>query len=72
MLRRGGYLEKIGENNIFDSKGDAISGIFDRLDKEICKTCTRRIFVECQTVEPPEPESRASPVPDSGTPRTQT
>jgi SulP family sulfate permease len=72
MLRRGGYLERIGEHNIFDSKGDAISGIFDRLDKEICKTCTRRIFVECQTVEPPEAVAGASTVPDSGTPRTRT
>jgi SulP family sulfate permease len=54
MLRRGGYLEQIGEENIFDSKGDAISAIFDKLDKSICQNCTRRIFVECQTVPPPE------------------
>ncbi len=61
MLRRGGYMDAIGEDNVFDSKGDAIAGIFGRLDKSICSTCTRRIFVECQTIpvpgesEPPPP-----------------
>ena len=57
MLRRGGYLEQIGEHNVFDSKGEAIAGIFERLDRDVCKTCTRRIFVECQSLPPPVSEA---------------
>ncbi len=50
ILRRGRYLEEIGEDHFFENKGDAIAGVFDRLDKSICERCTRRIFNECKTV----------------------
>jgi SulP family sulfate permease len=58
VFDRGGYRDEIGEANIFDSKEDAISGIFNRLDKDICATCEQRIFVECKSIEKPvqEPE----------------
>ena len=52
VLRDGGYLDIIGEDNIFDSKEEAISGIFERLDKDICRSCDKRIFSECKTLEP--------------------
>lgn len=52
VMKRGGYLEEIGQDNIFDSKSDAIVGIFDRLDRNICATCDSRIFNECATIEP--------------------
>ena len=52
VMNKGGYLAEIGAENIFDSKFDAISGIFDRLDKNICATCEKRIFLECATIEP--------------------
>ncbi|MDX1514286.1 MAG: SulP family inorganic anion transporter [Gammaproteobacteria bacterium] len=51
VLRRGGYLPDIGEDHFFGSKGDAISGIFGRLDKSICRKCDKRIFNECKSVE---------------------
>jgi len=51
IFERGGYPEKIGEANIFDSKGEAIATIFSRLDKSICAKCENRIFVECQSID---------------------
>ena len=48
FLKRGGYLDIIGRNNIFLSKKVAIPVIFKRLNPERCKTCVRRIFAECQ------------------------
>jgi SulP family sulfate permease len=51
VFKRGGYRDEIGEANIFKNKEDAISTIFDRLDKSICATCEYRIFVECKSIE---------------------
>ena len=51
VFNRGGYRDEIGEANIFNNKEDAISAIFDRLDKNICATCEYRIFVECKSIE---------------------
>lgn len=50
VMDRGGYRDKIGKDNIYDSKGEAIHGIFDRLDRDICMTCTKRIYWECKAV----------------------
>lgn len=52
VMDRGGYLEEIGQDNVFDSKSDAIVGIFDRLDRNICASCKNRIFNECGSIEP--------------------
>lgn len=46
-LRSGGYMESIGEENIFGSKQKAIAAIFPRLDPERCRLCDKRIFLEC-------------------------
>ena len=54
-LRRGGYLETIGHDNVFQSKDDAIGAIFHRLDREVCRYCRARIFEECRSLPPPEP-----------------
>ena len=51
VLKDGGYLDFIGEENIFDSKEEGIENIFNRLDREICRTCENRIFTECKTIE---------------------
>jgi len=48
ILRQGGYLDEMGENNVFSSKEPAIANIFKRLDAEQCQTCQHRIFRECQ------------------------
>ena len=49
-LKNGGYLDDIGEENLYTSNDDAIAGVFERLDKNICRRCTRRIFLECASV----------------------
>ena len=50
LLRRGGFYDEIGDDHFFDHKGEAIAGIFDKLDKNICARCSRRIFNECKTI----------------------
>ena len=50
MLKRGGFYDEIGEDHFFDNKGEAIAGIFEKLDKNVCARCTKRIFNECKTV----------------------
>jgi SulP family sulfate permease len=65
-LKRGGYREEIGAENVFDSKRQAIATIFDRLDRKICTRCDKRIFRECASVpraarrEEPGPADRNS------------
>ena len=66
-MKRGGYNEEIGEENIFDSKSEAITEIFERLDKDICATCTKRIFLECGS---PDPSTRRKPSENTGQPDT--
>ena len=50
ILRRGGYFEEIGEENFFVSKAEAIGEVFERLDRNICLRCERRIFNECRAL----------------------
>jgi len=52
-LQRGGFVQTIGPENIFESKTVAIKSIFDRLDRDICSRCDKRIFQECQSLPPP-------------------
>ncbi len=51
FLRRGGYLDEMGENNVFTSKTQAIANIFKQLDAHQCQTCERCIFLECQNIK---------------------
>jgi SulP family sulfate permease len=48
VLRTGGYLEEIGEENVFDDRSKAIETILGRLDPAACKGCQRRVFEECR------------------------
>ncbi len=52
MLREGGHVEHVGRENIFSHKGEAISAIYPKLDSEICRNCTARIFTECDVALP--------------------
>jgi SulP family sulfate permease len=48
ILRRGGYLARIGEENIFRSKSEAVKKIItSKLDPERCRICMVRIFNQC-------------------------
>ena len=51
FLARGDAIGAIGPGRVFASKSVAIADIFTRLDPEICRRCTARIFYECQQVE---------------------
>jgi SulP family sulfate permease len=51
----GGYLDEIGDDNIFASKSEAIQHIFEKLDKGICARCDKRIFLECESVPERKP-----------------
>ncbi|SFD65080.1 sulfate permease, SulP family [Thiohalospira halophila DSM 15071] len=47
-LRSGGYLDAIGDKNIYTSKTEALHDIvLLHLDPEICRGCDKRIFQEC-------------------------
>lgn len=47
IMIKGGFMEKIGKENFYVDKADAISQIFLKLDKEVCANCKVRIFHEC-------------------------
>ncbi len=49
-LEKCGYIDGIGGKNIFQTKTAAITAIFQKLDKSICRTCSKRIFRECATL----------------------
>jgi sulfate permease, SulP family len=53
VLRNGGFLAELGEENLFRSKRDAIHAIVAQLDPAICARCTARIFRECATLPGP-------------------
>lgn len=47
-LRSGGYLDAIGDKNIYTSKTEALHDIvLLHLDPEICRGCDKRIYSEC-------------------------
>jgi SulP family sulfate permease len=60
FLARGGYLEKIGNDNIFFSKTQALHTVFASLDRNICRTCDRHVFLECDNWRKQGAESDAS------------
>jgi SulP family sulfate permease len=49
-LEKCGCLDAMGPNNVFQSKTAAITGIFQKLDKSVCRQCDKRIFRECASV----------------------
>lgn len=49
VLRNGGFMAELGDDQVFRDKAEAIGRIFERLDPEICARCTARIFGECAT-----------------------
>ncbi len=57
MLATGGHVNHVGQENIFAGKGEAVSAVYPRLDSEVCRRCTIRIFQECD-VKLPNGEAR--------------
>ena len=42
------FVAKVGNKHFFDSKKDAIKGIYKKLDGEKCSKCEQRVFSECK------------------------
>ncbi|HEC28551.1 MAG TPA: SulP family inorganic anion transporter [Gammaproteobacteria bacterium] len=53
-LEKSGSIDGIGARNIIQTKTAAITAIFQKLDKNICRTCTARIFRECASIKKEE------------------
>ena len=49
MWRKTGFTDVLGPEHQFSDKFTAISTIFGKLDPEICRHCSARIFWECKT-----------------------
>ena len=47
VLLKGGFADKIGKENFYANKSDAIADIYKVLDKDICKNCKKKVFKEC-------------------------
>ena len=54
MWKKTGFTRLLGPEHQFPDKRTAIATIFQKLDPEICRRCTARIFKECQSVPGPE------------------
>ncbi len=54
MWKKTAFTRLLGPEHQFPDKRTAIATIFQKLDPEICRRCTARIFEECQTVPGPE------------------
>jgi sulfate permease, SulP family len=54
-LTRGGFRDEIGAENMYSSKTDALHDIVaNKLDQDVCRHCTRRIFLECKDKPGPD------------------
>jgi SulP family sulfate permease len=51
FLERGGYLDEIGRDNVFESKGTGLAAVVARLDDTKCHHCTARLFAECPAAD---------------------
>ena len=59
MWRKTGFTQVLGPEHQFPDKRTAIATIFNKLDTEICRRCTARIFWECANVPGPDEASLA-------------
>lgn len=51
-LERGGYMQAIGEENVFTQGPEVIAAIYARLDAQTCRRCEARIFSHCHVALP--------------------
>jgi SulP family sulfate permease len=54
-LVRLGVIRAIGDENLLESKGEAVERIWAAVDRDICATCSVRIFLECRGSGPAHP-----------------
>ena len=51
-LHKSGNGDVLGVDTIFELKNEAVTAIFNRLDRDICARCRARIFLECRDLPP--------------------
>jgi SulP family sulfate permease len=56
LLEKPEFLGHLGAESFFVTKNDAIATLFPRLDRDVCARCHARVFVECASLPPPEPD----------------
>jgi SulP family sulfate permease len=52
FLERGGYMDIIGRDHVFDVRESPMDKIYPKLDPSVCKTCQLRIFSQCKNALP--------------------
>jgi sulfate permease, SulP family len=52
VLERAGYMDDIGHENLYAIGQNVIDAIYPRLDSDVCRRCTTRIFQQCNRVLP--------------------
>jgi SulP family sulfate permease len=52
FLERGGYMDIIGRDHVFDVRESPMDKIYPKLDSSICKNCQLRIFNQCKSALP--------------------
>jgi SulP family sulfate permease len=64
VLERAGYLDEIGRGNLYSIGQNVIEAIYPRLDPEVCRRCTTRIFKQCHQALPngERREAAAAPI----------
>ena len=63
VLERAGYLDEIGRGNLYSIGQNVIEAIYPRLDPEVCRRCTTRIFRQCHEALPNGEPREAAAVP---------
>ncbi|MBK8920918.1 MAG: SulP family inorganic anion transporter [Saprospirales bacterium] len=48
VMKSGGFMDEIGNENFFVSKTDALTAIYKKLDRDSCRACPYRVFLECE------------------------
>ncbi len=51
LWSKTGFDERLGNDNIFDSKSVAIAAITSRLDRRVCANCKANVFTECAALK---------------------
>jgi SulP family sulfate permease len=68
FLRKSDKLDDIGVANFFPTMANWVKPVYAKLDTEICRNCTARIFAECH-VNLPNGQARSpllNPLPQAG------
>lgn len=48
FLAESCFIREVGNDHFYDSKKEAISGIYKVLNRETCSTCSAQVFNECR------------------------